>query len=493
MGTVISGNLSINEQKEQLMRKIIKQFKELRKAQNLADDYKFRLTTNPTKQEYESILPEAKKLARKHNRINSIIEKELIPCFLDLFGDKLTSISDLIDIASYFLKAYIAEFSEKDKNYYEINEIVYLAIATYLESWLDADQTCRQTLNRFAEYPYARNIKYIKRGDNESRKKPDQHPLSISRKKAFHIAYKDYEKLHQIKKEQACRESTFVSELPEKTESGRPLDYTTLAWVEAHHENALNLLISIHREIELNSNSTESKKRTYLNCTDYYGYLKNINSIEISDKTSVEQKRRFVASSMMLHRLERAFHFSLNALYCKLILNGKIMLSSFNPVIFDQLMGRYTSTDLLLGPNWSNQNQAAKKVGKTQYAYTSEYMQIMNYPRIMKLLYADLAAFDTQKAFVKEVFYRNATQDLRLFLHSLYKPDQQKPWTDELFYEAALFYKEKYPVVQELIKYDFPELEQKDGDRFYTLYRSIFGGLDSLKNSELRNARDMFI
>lgn len=498
MDFVFSRDLSISEQKEQLATKFVKQFKELRKAQNLADEYTFRLINNPTNQEYEALLPEARKLVKKHKRINSIIEKELVPCFLNLYGDKIISISDLVDISLFFLKAYIAEFSNKEKDHSEINEIAYLAIATYLESWLDADHTCRQTLHRFAEYPYAGNVKYIRRGDNESRKIADPHPLAPSRIKAFHMAYKDYEKFHEIKKEQSFRESTFVSELPEKTKSGRLLDFTTLAWIEAHHEKALNLLISMHKEMELMSDSMESKKRTYLNCTDYYRYLKDINAIEISDKTSEEQKRRFVAASMMLHRLERTYHFSFSALYCKMVLSGVISPFFFNPAIYQHLMGRYISTNLLFGPTWSEQNFLNKKDSETHYSYDSKYMQIMDYSRIMKLIHTPPYASDTQVqelyiGIAKEAFYRNATQDLQFFLHSLYKPDQQEPWTDELFNEAALFYKEKYPVVQELLKYDFPELEQENGDQFYSRYRKIFNFLDSVKDSELRNARDMFI
>ena len=124
-------------------------------------------------------------------------------------------------------------------------------------------------------------------------------------------------------------------------------------------------------------------------------------------------------------------------------------------------------------------------------------MQIMNYPQIIKLIHApppishsQVQEYDT--SIERENFVRKAIQDLSTFLHVIYRPDMQAPWTDKIFYQVALFYKEQYPVVQELLKYTFPEPEDEDYDQFYAQYRQIFYLLDISKESEFRNARYLF-
>ena len=94
-------------------------------------------------------------------------------------------------------------------------------------------------------------------------------------------------------------------------------------------------------------------------------------------------------------------------------------------------------------------------------------------------------------------YYRAALHDLVRILMATFPPEKQHPWGEEEFYQAARFYREDYPVVEELMKIRFPSAEKKstdyllsgDLDRFYKGFVGCYQNLEQAENSQLAMIR----
>ena len=441
----------------------------------------------------------------------------------EAFERKHFGITQIRDICLCFLRSYRTEKNRIITIYQQTYDcfddatlvrIANLATAIYLEEWLRRDNLSHQSIENFAAQPYIPK----KRSRNGQYSKTDSSYLASLRR-----AYRKYVPLYELRKWQQTKESAKPSVLPYNRKSnGRKIDLTTLAWCDAYSNGALDILKYLfdrksimNRKGDIGSKANE---RLIAACKSYHNYIISLKALD----TSIEENaRKFVASSMMLRKLEQAYRFGMNANIAHQHCKGQIDIENYQPNAANIFLGRIVfNGDSLLAPNWTRPDgvgiegneiiwpkrdcvtkhaeMGASKKAK-RYTYIDEPYDVIENSYYIDNIYP--ASDYTQSAVEARLhgIRRTLLQDLILFLNVFYPPAHQRAWKPADFFEAVEFYRSAYPVVGTLSQTSFPSINetQPTGDpidiyyvnRFYKLFRDVYTTQD-YDTSYLRKARE---
>lgn len=234
-----------------------------------------------------------------------------------------------------------------------------------------------------------------------------------------------------------------------------------------------------------------------------------------------QNARKFVASSMMLRKLEQAYRFGMNAKIAHQYCKGQIDIENYQPNAANIFLGRIVfNGDSLLAPNWTRPDgvgiegneiirpkgacvveQAEKGASKKikRYTYIDEPYDVIESSYYIDNIYP--ASDYTQSAVEARLhsIRRTLLQDLILFLNIFYPPAHQRAWKPADFSEAVEFYRSAYPVVGTLSQTSFPSINETQAtgepvdicyvNRFYRLFRDVYTTQD-YDTSYLRKARE---
>lgn len=372
---------------------------------------------------------------------------------------------------------YIRSWLSED----DLEHIANLVCALYLENWLEHDIENYQTLYGFTAHPYKWEDTF---------KKELNSGTDEAQVKKMERAYETYTKFYKLAQQQARaegRHSTYKQS--KETDNGTKMDWVTLSWCDAWTNKGLDLLKYLFRmknimglEADQRSHKEEGLRKA---CKHYQDYVQSINEIATDEKAPIEHVRKFVASSMMLHKLEFAHRFHLNAKIANQLCEGKIDYSQLNSDAWQSFYGRYAATnEQLFRSYWELSKEEAVQVGfngkgrQKPYVYSIEATDIMDGDFYIDHMFCvhseDATALEANRAHQK----RTLTADALIYLETLFPPAQQHIWSDQDFREAAKFYRNCYPVTGELKKVEFPEIKQgrkRKGEKdFYDYYREIY-------------------
>lgn len=417
--------------------------------------------------------------------------------FIQLFQGKTLDVWMIQDVALTFLKSLrrnnVGYLNVGSETYNWIDEeaiihLANLATAMYLEAWLAHDQKNYQTPNGFSDHPYEKEDLY-KRGMYSS--------ASVGKRSAIRRAFERYKTFDELQKWQANMERNppvFTSNTDDDYK--KPVDLITLAWCEAFQEGGLEILKYLFERKNMMTRAEDTRREKEIGladaCQAYQQYISKIDKIKTDKNAPVANHRRFVASSMMLHKMERAYHFHMAGRIAERIYNSDkpIDPEKRSKNAAEAILGRFAGTvDYLFVPSWAageDFNTRLKKWktkfhlqkrGKRPYVYANECLDVLSVDFYIDIMYCvgGEKASDIDRAI--HLLRRVLTQDLIFFISSLYPPSEQHTWSENDFYNAALFYREHYPVTNELLKVAFPSLKERSDSKdvdFYSFFRNQY-------------------
>lgn len=427
----------------------------------------------------------------------------------NLFGGKTFDLWTIRDVALMFLRSVkntnkcFRQVGDKVYNWLNDDHIVLIAnlvTAIYLEAWLVEDKSSYQTPYGFLAHPY--------RAEDKLQKGKGEH-ISDGERSKIQRAFKQYNTHLELRKWQIAEEKTSpMMERDAGKSYGHPVDLITLAWCDAYINGGLDILDYLFsgKYIMTRAEDIRNKKDDGLSaaCQNYQAYIKQIHQIKTHDQAPVENHRRFVASSMMFHKIERAYNFHMQGRIAERRCNKSIDPRMYCGQNVNLIFGRYAGAyNYLFQPSWiANKNpiELNKKLRgenivkeENEFFFANERIEVL-----------DIDFYINHMFCVEEHSYaecelhwqrRCLTRDLIVFLFTLCPPTKQPPWRKEDFSKAAEFYRCCYPITEEFLKVNFPNAQKRDlviDEEFYSIFRYPYAEFSRSVYGTLSEGRKQF-
>lgn len=390
--------------------------------------------------------------------------------------------------------------------------------AIYLEKWLGGDKESYQTLNGFAECPYRKEYLYTRRqGDYATE----------GERSAVKRAYQQYIVYNGMRDWQAKKEGTPSADRRvikkvlgkskgEKTEGKNQIeiklvDLLTLSWCEAYKNGGLDILKYLFQNNTIMTRVEDIQRGREDGlakvCHQYQNYINGIHQLDTSKGAPVENHRRFVASSMILHKMERTYCFHLVGKISERKCKSNDDMNCFSQIAAEIILARYAGTDgCLFLPKWAKEQPQSntgdsmpdsekRKTVKKPFVFVNERIDAMNFNAYIDQMFCVIGEKDTE---IRNIFHQNQrflVQDLLTLISALFPPAKQHAWTNEDFYDASVFFREVYPVTETMLTVDFPDIgcgRSSENKEFYNHFRESFTALVADKKSPLSRGRKRY-
>jgi hypothetical protein len=220
-------------------------------------------------------------------------------------------------------------------------------------------------------------------------------------------------------------------------------------------------------------------------CQNYQSYIAQIHQIQTHAQAPVENHRRFVASSMMLHKIERAYGFHMQGRIAERRCAKTIDPHKYSPGNANLVLGRFAGAyNYLFQPSWTaNKNPIElieKLHGRTgiekedEYIFANERLDVLDNDFFINHMFCVDGEEQSHAECELHWQRRCLVYDLIVFLFTLYPPTEQHSWKEEDFSKASVFYRYYYPVTEEFLKVNFPSAQKRGlviDEEFYSIFR----------------------
>ena len=337
--------------------------------------------------------------------------------------------------------------------------LMNLAVALYLEKWLESDENCRQSIHAFAVAPYT--------SSRVKNRKEYEEKGTLSYIKLLQRAENIFYNMQEQQRKQAEKEGSSSSPWPKIEHSRREHDYITLRFLELYANRKLDLFRLLTLRKTLMGALTKGKD-THALVDAYLQY----DSIFEETKTESSDKL-YVISCIQLRKFESAFRFHLAAKVAEYILSHRKpskRIKNRIPQNFTTIWGRRKHQALF----WDKMN-------------INEPYDILLYEEEIPL------ALKMEKIPDNSIqLWRNTLADVLSLMYLLYPTEHQPSWTDKDFKDAADFFKSDYPIV-ESHKSVFCNLNEKDctTEKLCNMIKRIYQDLSVTDNVTLNSFREV--
>lgn len=429
----------------------------------------------------------------------------------NLFSGKSFDLWTIRDVALIFLRSVkntnkcFRRVGEKVYSWLNDDHVVLIAnlvTAIYLEAWLIEDKNTYQTPYGFLEHPYRVEDKLQK---GKGKRTSDGERSEIQR------AFKQYNTHLELRKLQIAEEKT--SPMMERNAGksyGHPVDLITLAWCEAYINGKLDILDYLYsgKYIMTRAEDIRNKKDDGLSaaCQNYQAYIEQIHQIQTHEQASVENHRRFVASSMLFHKIERVYSFHMQGRIAERRCAKTIDPRKYSPRNANYVFGRFAGAyNYLFQPLWTANKNPIELIerlhGKSQtekeneYNFANERLDVLDIDFYINHMFC---VDGEEQSYVEGELHwqrRCLAHDLIVFLFTLYPPTEQHSWQEEDFSKAATFYRFCYPITEEFLKVKFPDAKKRDlviDEEFYSIFRYPYAELSRSVYGTLSEGRKQF-
>jgi len=370
----------------------------------------------------------------------------------------------IIGLAKFAYRLYCSSlrlgdvFSEAEARHLQM-----LAVALYLEGWLDQDETARQTIYSFAieaYHPEKRIHKYHSPSDGR---------LKALERAAFYIATMQELRQSQLKneKEQWKQESN-QSDQPEKKPcedgkdsklrlpgKGHKYSFVELRTFDVYVAGNLDVFRLLVQRKELMTSTAD--KGSYEKLAAAY---KRYDELFVNARKS-ETDREYVIACMQIRKMESAYRFHLAAKLAEYATENNLKTRDLINDSAKAIWGRYLS-DAWLRP-------------QDPFPINDSY-DVLHYDRAIECV------LRTESVAERAYCWRSALIDVFDFMNLLKPIKEQAPWTDADFSEAAKFFRNDYPVVE---RYVPVTVQGNDRKAYFKNIQDIYKMLDELKDGNL--------
>lgn len=328
----------------------------------------------------------------------------------------------------------------------ELEDLACSAVFGRLESWLSKDSTTHRTIEEFAKYGFG--------GETVASDHEDPYE---NRKAKLWDAYIKYEDLYRKGQMQKKQLSLYTHPVAYKRGGKRKLDLIELAWCEAWRLNDAGILKILFTQKTLaNRKSMHDAKQNEQLRQAMNNYAQFVERVAESclDQGKTEQYKAYVANCCLIRRLESNYHFGLAGHLASYVVEHGIGSDVYDNRLLDVYVSAHKDEEWMpiLSSNLLDKN------GRRQYDWIS-------YP--MRALWSDdlvtqiMETKDEKQAGIlgdKEMMRRYAADYARAFSEICDRKENWS-WSENDFYEAAMFLKNEYRFLGRLDIWELPETD----------------------------------
>lgn len=461
------------------------------------DDKKRALIPTNLYEEYSRIINERKNLLKSvHDQCRKHFDK--------LTDNGHLSVKSIQRIATAYLEAWTQTMLnpvwayDHCINQSDIQRLANLATAVYLEAWLCNDQQNQQTPYNVYRHPFEplgrRTISSPLSGAEKQKAK-----RAVEKEKSYHEAAKIMAKKQQ-------RIPTRDPYVQNSKTGGNRMDLIHAASLYARRNKQLDILSLLVESTYIMTNAEDRRNnltdKLRKACLRYQDFILETDKLRTGKTDSSQNMVRFVASSMLLHQLERENRFHFHARIVHRLDNKSVDETKYNKAAYNILVcsqqglnGSFVAFQSTL-PKLCNDLAPSKAPNNA----IDDAVDILNIDSYIDAIFGVGNSIFTEAEQEKHAFMRSLFMKLLATLHSVYPPEEQHSWTKDDFYLAAKFYREDYPVTKELLKVRFPSedpnredyLPPEKRDSFYLHFMKIYQNMEKDPNSALSALRQAY-
>lgn len=359
-------------------------------------------------------------------------------------------------------------------------------IAAFLLEWLITQPEMRQNIYQFAMKPF----------DSQLPLSELPHENTLTGESGFRIrynalrdAYRDIEKMHNMRKLQIAKEGTEKTYFPQYSDAGYQIPYTTLCAMEFIANSKLNgrtetglfdeakgseksclrifKYISQRQDVFRNPSDRGKNNKIAAACADYAAVLDIISEWgKEAHSGDTTMAKKYVIASMMVMELEESHRLFLASAAAATPRRSKknkddVFVDEFESEIAYELLGRIPV--IKYEPTCSNDPLDTDNVICISVGSVSAF-NFLRYHEIVKYIYSTPLK-TTMLYSLKVCLLRNIQANLLELLLMLFSTEVRLAWTEGDFQIAADFLYEKFNVVDAFRKIPFPELELHSGNK----------------------------
>lgn len=375
-----------------------------------------------------------------------------------------------------------------------VERLISAVVAGYLRQWFMNTNNPQCTIYEFSNYKYMHpsDAKYT--GERKMRDNPDR--------KALENAMKKQRSFLDLRLGQILQKSDATIQ---KEPGKQKYDYVNLAWIDQYHEGYLGYigLIFQRKEIMRQTQNKERYEPLGEACKQYRNGLQRVSELYPRIQTSggkyrVALCREYVASCMLTAWLESGVSFHRA---CRIAAH----LTGAYP---QQQQANEDAADCFWRPAEANNDtrEVIRGYGKEGIKQLSYPWDLLHYDEEIACVFGEYST-ETEQKCIRNLVLREKYLELRNLLYVYRPPEKQPRWTPELYLEAAKFFHDEYPIVEQYAAMEFPEIQSVydpleegqtrrrgrtlDND-FYQNLKKVFLVILDMEESPLDFARQYF-
>lgn len=386
------------------------------------------------------------------------------------------TVADIQEFATIFLEEYfyvlcafypgLKQFSP-DRSL--IHHMANVATALHIENWMTASTTCKGTINSLSEHGFRlKSESSIEYSYPEGKDKDTL--MRAFWKHEAHIA---------IYREQLKNETGETRRATYKTTKGRKMNFLELEWCRAYAEGHIHIverLFSDHFPNRVSEHNTHQNIALQKDCLALFSYAKGISELYTENYyvSNLQKIRLFVLGNMLLHKIERAYHFHLVNLLSHCQVKMEDADTPYREGLKSVYLGRFSEDTGIL----FDTKKVIDKKGEIKGVFPNEPYDILSYPDQIKNFYEIQSLEEYSHEVSRETIKRRAMNDIVLILHKIFPVAQLPPWSSMTFRDAAKFYYRDYNVAVSFL--DAPPVafsEEKSSTnihRYYNFYHKTY-------------------
>lgn len=424
--------------------------------------------------------------------------------FCSLTEDGKVSVQVIQQMAKAYMEAWFKVNQQPvwvdGKPYYcyskiEVKRLADLATALYLESWLCQDKTNYQTPYNMYVRPYEklgkRKLTGIEWAEQAHMKR------RIKKAKTLHLAAQAVsEENRRIPSRGPFMNGT----------RGNLCDIVNATRVLAEKDDKLEIISMLLEKKYVLTTAEERRAKSYERimdaCLRYQKLIREADCLNTGETDDLLEKKQFVATSMMLHRIERESRFHYHARLIRRMMEETIDVSKFDCETWNIFFASQKGFEGSITADKRTLHKVDEdySISDAPYDTIDDAVDVLNIDRYIDAVYGVNGGMTEVSRAHFASFDRAALTDMVRIMMEAFPPEDQHPWGEEEFYQAAQFYRKDYPVVAELTRVRFPSSEKENADymlpgdleRFYQGFVQCYQNLEQAENSQLTMMREAY-
>lgn len=376
-----------------------------------------------------------------------------------------------------------------------VSRLIRALVARYLRQWFTNPNNPRCTLYEFSNYGYMH--------PSDAKYTGEQKLEDNSKRKVMETAMQKQRQFQDLRLGQILQDpKASIVRDPGK----QKYDYLNLAWVDQYCSGYLDYigLIFMRKEILQRTQNKERYGPLGEVCRQYRDRLQKVCELYAQIESSggkyrVARCREYLASCMLVDWLESGLYFHRACCIAAHLTGSYPQKQEPSEEAMDSFWYPVESLN--------DTQEIIKGYCEDGIHQISYPWDVLNYEEEIACVFAEPSP-ETERKCVESIVLREKYLQLWNLLSTVCPPEKQPQWTAELYLEAAKFFHDEYPVIEQFAAMEFPEVESvfhplEEGQTrrrrrtlendFYQNLERVFLSILDMDDSPLKFARRHFL